>query len=227
MTPRTFHHQQGIAIGPILFIIAILAIIAAAIAAGSGAFNANTNTESTKQQAATILMQLQAIKDGTQRAMLENGCDVTQLDFSSLTTATNPNAPSDGSCAIFKPTGGSISSIPVVPPSATTTGTDTFQVVDSGTNCSGLSNFGTPTNQQLFIRIRNVTSSVCAAFDTLVGRTGWQGSNWDGYFASFNFTGTFNDNIGSCGSDQSPSFPICLKYGAGTLSSIYDILVMR
>ena len=40
MKQRTFHYQQGIALCLIMFIIAILAIIAAAIAAGSGSFTA-------------------------------------------------------------------------------------------------------------------------------------------------------------------------------------------
>ena len=41
MKQRTLNNQDGIALGPILFIIAILAIIAAAIAAGTGEFTAN------------------------------------------------------------------------------------------------------------------------------------------------------------------------------------------
>ena len=36
MNSRTLNNQHGMALGPILFIIAILAIIAAAIAAGTG-----------------------------------------------------------------------------------------------------------------------------------------------------------------------------------------------
>ena len=51
MTPRTLNNQDGIALGPILFIIAILAIIAAAIAAANGGFTANTTTESDKSKA--------------------------------------------------------------------------------------------------------------------------------------------------------------------------------
>ena len=48
MELRTLNNQDGIALGPILFIIAILAILAAAIAAGNGGFNANTTTDSAK-----------------------------------------------------------------------------------------------------------------------------------------------------------------------------------
>ena len=43
---RRLSPNAGIAIGPILFIIAILAILAAAIAAGSGSFTAGTTSES-------------------------------------------------------------------------------------------------------------------------------------------------------------------------------------
>ena len=46
-THARWQREVGIAIGPILFIIAILAILAAAIAAGSGSFTAPTATEFT------------------------------------------------------------------------------------------------------------------------------------------------------------------------------------
>jgi hypothetical protein len=49
--PRRLHSEAGIALGPILFIIAVLAIIAGAIAAGAGGFTANTNTESANAMA--------------------------------------------------------------------------------------------------------------------------------------------------------------------------------
>ena len=51
MKQSKLNTQDGIALGPILFIIAILAVIAAAIAAGAGSFNANTGTESVKATA--------------------------------------------------------------------------------------------------------------------------------------------------------------------------------
>ena len=63
MKQRIIKNQDGIALGPIVFIIAILAIIAAAIAAGAGGFSANTKTESAKAMAQVIVNQCGAYQD--------------------------------------------------------------------------------------------------------------------------------------------------------------------
>ena len=109
MTVDRFQREQGVALGPILFIIAILAVIAAAIAAGSGAFNANTGTESDKAMAEAIVQQVDTL-DAAFQAVRSNGCSASQINFVNPTVSgyTNPNAPSDNSCNIFNPSGGSI-----------------------------------------------------------------------------------------------------------------------
>lgn len=81
MTTRTLNNQDGIALGPILFIIAILAIIAAAIAAGSGSFTANSNTESAKAMAETIITSCDDYQRAVQIVTMQNGCDPTALDW--------------------------------------------------------------------------------------------------------------------------------------------------
>ena len=81
MKQRTLNNQDGIALGPILFIIAILAILAAAIAAGSGSFTANTNTESAKAMAETIINSCDDYQRDVQIVMLQNECDATTLDW--------------------------------------------------------------------------------------------------------------------------------------------------
>ena len=69
--------NAGIAIGPILFIIAILAILAAAIAAGSGSFTAGTTTESSKTQASALIQIGENLKIGTDRIVMEGGIKPT------------------------------------------------------------------------------------------------------------------------------------------------------
>ena len=109
MKQRTLNNQDGIALGPILFIIAILAIIAAAIAAGSGGFNANTNTEGEKVMAQAIIDYGDQIQAAVNVA-LSNGCTNTQGSFQNgvVSGYTNPNAPADGSCNVFDPRGGGL-----------------------------------------------------------------------------------------------------------------------
>lgn len=75
-----FAPQRGIALGAILFIIAVFAIIAGAIAAGSGSFTANTNTESAKVMASTVLSQMKNL-DNCVDVVRSNGFADTQISF--------------------------------------------------------------------------------------------------------------------------------------------------
>lgn len=92
--------EQGIAIGPILFIIAILGILAAAIAAGSGSFTASTSSEGAKTKAAALIQVGENLKIGMDRLVIENG--IAWGDYTIDTTKTaNAND-------LFSPTGGGI-----------------------------------------------------------------------------------------------------------------------
>ena len=102
MTPRTLNNQDGIALGPILFIIAILAIFAAAIAAGSGSFTASTNTENAKIQASTLIQIGDTLRNGTDN-LVSNGVNPSAITYGT-TLSTD----------LFSPNGGGI-----MPPSAT------------------------------------------------------------------------------------------------------------
>ncbi len=89
-------HQRGIAIGPILYIVAILAVLASAIAAGSGAFNSDTSAISAKAQATAILGYTYEVKLGVDR-VLGHGCKDTDISFENPVVGgyINPNSPSD------------------------------------------------------------------------------------------------------------------------------------
>jgi hypothetical protein len=92
--------QAGIAIGPILFIIAILALLAAAIAAGSGGFTAGTTDSSDRTKAAALIQIGENLKTGMDRLITEN-----EVPFTSLDTVT---ADTSGNNSLFSPTGGAI-----------------------------------------------------------------------------------------------------------------------
>ena len=85
MELRTLNNQDGIALGPILFIIAILAIIAAAIAAGSGSFTANTKTVNTNVRASTLIQQGETLANNFQ-ALLTNEISYTSITFDTWPT---------------------------------------------------------------------------------------------------------------------------------------------
>ncbi len=99
--------EAGIALGPILFVLAILVILAAAIAAGAGGFTVNTNTDSAKVMAHSILEQAEQIKTAVQRVQAHS-CDDNQISFENpiINLYSNSNAPTDHSCHVFDPNGG-------------------------------------------------------------------------------------------------------------------------
>ena len=99
---KPMNPNAGIAIGPILFIIAILAILAAAIAAGSGSFTGGTTKEANKVNASAIVGIGQNLKFGWDKIMA-NGVDPTIVTFDATATT-----------GLFAPTGGGIT-----PPSNT------------------------------------------------------------------------------------------------------------
>ena len=102
-------NQRGIAIGPILAVVAILAVLASAIAAGSGSFNSDTSAVKAKAQASAILEYANEVKLGVDR-VLGKGCTNTQISFENpiVSGYVNPNAPSDKSCHVFDVNGGGI-----------------------------------------------------------------------------------------------------------------------
>lgn len=96
--------EAGIAIGPILFIIAVLGILATAIAAGSGSFTTSTTGESARTKAAAIIEIGQNLKVGVDRVMARGSSgDGTEL----LNVIINVDN-TDGDADLFSPTGGGI-----------------------------------------------------------------------------------------------------------------------
>src|SRR5476649_511292 len=92
--------DAGIAIGPILFIIAILAILAAAIAAGSGGFTSGTANESNSTKASALIQIGENLKIGMERMVMENGISYGAYTINPANTTNNND--------LFSPLGGGI-----------------------------------------------------------------------------------------------------------------------
>ena len=216
MKQRTLNNQDGIALGPILFIIAILAILAAAIAAGSGAFNANTNTEGAKAYAYIFINFADQVMQGVQKVTSE-GCDDTQVSFQNGVTNynyTNSNAPANHSCHVFDPRGGAVtySQMPVAafaPCCRTETGSsDYLQTVFTG---HSVINAGTGA-PALIMAIGGLRQDVCIQINNRLGVTNPSGvpPNSTGtcfahQYIGYLFTGTYvNDGTTWCGAGGSP-----------------------
>jgi hypothetical protein len=163
MASGRIHHQQGIALGPILFIIAIIAVLAVAIAAGSGGFNVSTSNDSAKVMASVILQESEQVQSAVQELMA-NGCLETQLNFAPITT--NPTAPTDGHCNVFDPRGGAMLYVPP-PTSACVTGGTCRQTASDGSAIPGI---GTGAAQPLWVTYY-LTPAVCNQINAQLGRT--------------------------------------------------------
>jgi len=146
-----FPPQRGIALGPILFIIAILAILAGAIAAGNSGFSGSTSKESAKSLAQTIIMNMKAVDDCV-NVVRSNGYDDTQLDFEVPVGMFTDNAGNDwgspespppgctsDACGVFKADGGGCNPLTVLPiPQAAIDQTNpSWGMVTLGPNCTG------------------------------------------------------------------------------------------
>jgi hypothetical protein len=92
--------NAGIAIGPILFIIAILGILAAAIAAGSGSFTNGTASEGNSTKASALIQIGENLKVGMDRILMENGIALNNVVIG-VNNTQNTNE-------LFSPTGGGI-----------------------------------------------------------------------------------------------------------------------
>jgi len=96
---RRLTPDAGIAIGPILFIIAILA---AAIAAGSGSFTAGTGSESNRTKSSALVEIGDNLKIGMDRITMEGGVSPASV----VIDPAHTNLPAD----LFSPSGGGIAS---------------------------------------------------------------------------------------------------------------------
>ena len=175
MTPRTLNNQDGIAIGPILFIIAILALLAAAIAAGSGGFTASTNTDSAKVLAQAIIDYAEQVKTGV-NTVSANGCGdlsstTSSINFDNSFTSgyTNPYAPSDHSCDVFNVAGGGIMYKTVPLAALNTAFAASFDYGFYGIYAQPkLQNVG-PSQQDLILMVPYLSDAVCLQINNILG----------------------------------------------------------
>ena len=163
--------EAGIALGPILFIIAVLAIIAAVVAAGSGGFSPAMSTDKAKVLAQAIIQQTTTLRDSVDM-LIANGCQDTQLSFAAPRFAgvnyVNPNAPSDGSCNVFS-SNSTNSALPVIPADAldSTINPGGYylgqNIIINGTNkfYSGWHCSATPDIPELIVMISPLKREVC------------------------------------------------------------------
>ena len=179
-THRRTAHEAGIAIGPILFIIALLAILATAIATGSGTFAGSYDQEQARTAASEITHFAYTVKQAIDRVRMGQGCTDYQVSFENPIDSNyvNSSAPSDHHCHIFDMAGAGMTW--KLPPTdfldtsfsaqtdygkyLYTTGTciDGIGTAVSSCHTDGLD------NSQLFIFLPYVKQTICQQLNTIL-----------------------------------------------------------
>ena len=92
MPPNSrFALRSGIAIGPILFMVAILAILATAIASGASSWSSDQTRESDQTMASAIIGIGKDLQAGVARVM-SHGCADTQISFENPVVSSYVNS---------------------------------------------------------------------------------------------------------------------------------------
>jgi type II secretory pathway pseudopilin PulG len=164
-----WHACAGIALGPIHFLIAILAILAAVVAASANRTTFTANNDSAKVMAQTIIQESEQVLN-TVQLLMSHGCDETQLNFYALsngqTIYANSSAPTDGHCNVFDPRGGNMI-YTILPNKACAAGLNTcIWDVSSGNVIPGV---GTGAPQPIWIAFY-LDSTVCDQINAQLGR---------------------------------------------------------
>lgn len=150
MAPVRLGPSAGIALGPILFIIAILAILAAAISAGSSGYNGSSTAEGNKAKASALIQIGDHLKIGMDRLTMENGVNYNAWTTSPSNTANNVD--------LFAPAGGGIA-----PPSIAMSGnpaSDVWYYPQGGIPQIGT--YAANASNTIQLAVLNVASGVCA-----------------------------------------------------------------
>ena len=188
--------DAGIAIGPILFIIAVLGILAAAIAAGSGSFSNSTTNESNSTKAAALIDLGQSMKVGFDRITGEQGIAASAVDTNALNT--------NSAVGLFSPLGGGIA-----PPSTTMSYTNNG--VASGTwffPMVAVPNVGTPATGSRLAMIR-VDSGVCDQINKKA----------NGYQSTLSLAASATGDFGSATYQTTTLVPTAAQWSTGSVLS--------
>ncbi len=222
-------HQCGIAIGPILAVVAILAVLASAIAAGSGAFIGDTSAIKAKAQATAILEYANEVKLGVDR-VIAKGCTDTQISFESPMVSgyyVNPNAPADKSCHVFDVNGGGI--VWKKPLKYNSCLNNDFQFMHSSTG-EYIYNIGTDNKDDLYLKYyigfdSDGCRKICQAINDILGIA--YIPNYDGYFSNAEFTGTYNDMGAGVNPVLPGGFKVCHSIWGSGAYTFLSVLIPR
>ncbi len=182
----------------------IIGFLAAAIAAGSGAFAPSVSKANAKAMASAVLEQAALLRNSVQM-LVNSGCTDTQISFQNdvISGYTNNSSPSDKSCHVFDPSGGHIS-FPTIRMSTLETADNGYFVFTGQATLTGAWNqtSGKPSVLRhsgtsladLVAYLPIDDQKVCEEINTALGLNGLMG--WDWYHITSKFMGTYSTRNG-------------------------------
>ncbi|MEM9470041.1 MAG: hypothetical protein AAF988_07740 [Pseudomonadota bacterium] len=176
-----YHSQSGAVFYYILLAVVLIAGLTYAVSSGNRGNTSFISDEQAKVAAQEIIDYGNTVANAVQKLLLR-GCDVTELSFGNNVYMTvdgtlfqpdghNPNAPADGSCDVYKLTGGNISpwKIPNYalyqwspPPTNSALGT-------IHTRRSALPGHGELLEEELFLQGVYIQNEICKKINDLLG----------------------------------------------------------
>lgn len=165
MKKKTYlDNQEGIGIGAIIGIVALLAVLGAVIASSLGGGSNNTASEQDKLNASAILMQSGSLKDGADLLVAKyRNADYSEIE---LTTAWDDVYNGTGQYGIFNGANGTLEYL--VPPKDAfiTSATAEWELVDATTSTL---DFGGSTSTDSHFKTGELVDSVCIAINAALG----------------------------------------------------------
>lgn len=152
---RRIPATAGIAVGAILFVVAILAILIGAISAGTGGFGSNSASESHRTMSGTIVNQSSMMVVGFQR-LITGGVEPADI------IVTEQYSPANHLRALYAPSGGGMT--PAQPPRDAIAAAATWRyVIDA--NMLG---FGAPGDNDVVAMLQIRNDAICRAINSVV-----------------------------------------------------------
>lgn len=149
--------QAGIAIAPILFVVAILAVLVGALAASSGGFSQSTSRDSNRIKASTVIEGGANLKAGFER-LYGGAVDIEQIILSQQYSAAN------ATLALYAPDGGGLGPQAPAPGATPASGITNWRFVQN----ANLLNIGLNGANDFAVVIGVANDEICRAVNEII-----------------------------------------------------------
>ncbi len=171
--------QRGNVLVWILVFVALFAALSFTVSQGSRTGGQNISREQAELAATEILDYATALRRAVQELQI-NGCSDTEIDFGNNVyeryddtkiepVGDNTNAPSDGSCGVFNPNGGSLNPVIFARTNPSITISSLFKTGHGSSAERDILGIGNDGENDLTFHFADIDNSICLAFNDKLG----------------------------------------------------------